>query len=82
MYFRRTGAYSVPMPRYEFRCRACGDTFEVSRPMSEASAPADCPQGHADTVKLLSTVAVARGGAAASPTPAQGGGCCGGACGC
>jgi len=76
------GAYSLPMPRYEFRCRACGDTFEVSRPMSEASAPAACPQGHDDTVKLLSTVAVARGGAAASPTPAQGGGCCGGACGC
>jgi len=50
--------------------------------MSEASAPAACPQGHDDTVKLLSTVAVARGGAAVSPTSAQGGGCCGGACGC
>ncbi|WP_415950510.1 FmdB family zinc ribbon protein [Streptomyces sp. KLOTTS4A1] len=69
------------MPRYEFRCRTCGDTFEVSRPMSESSAPADCPAGHADTVKLLSTVAV--GGASASPAPAPGsggGGCCGGGC--
>jgi len=76
----------LPMPRYEFRCRACGDTFEVSRPMSEAAAPAACPQGHGDTVKLLSTVAVARGGAAgnagAPSAPRQGGGCCGGACGC
>jgi putative FmdB family regulatory protein len=70
------------MPRYEFRCRACGDTFEVSRPMSEASAPAACPQGHDDTVKLLSAVAVARGGAGAPAAPAQSGGCCGGACGC
>jgi len=72
------------MPRYEFRCRACGDTFEVSRPMVEASAPAACPQGHADTVKLLSTVAVARGaaGGASAPAPSAGGGCCGGACGC
>jgi putative FmdB family regulatory protein len=71
------------MPRYEFRCRACGDTFEVSRPMSEATAPAACPHGHDDTVKLLSTVAVGgrSGGAAAESTPA-GGGCCGGACGC
>ncbi|SCD59678.1 putative regulatory protein, FmdB family, partial [Streptomyces sp. di188] len=27
------------MPRYEFRCRTCGDTFELSRPMAESSAP-------------------------------------------
>jgi len=67
------------MPRYEYRCRACGDTFELNRPMSESAAPAACPQGHDDTVKLLSTVAV--GGRAAS-APAGGGGCCGGACGC
>jgi putative FmdB family regulatory protein len=72
------------MPRYDYRCRACGDTFEVSRPMAEATAPATCPQGHADTVKLLSTVAVTgRGGAQAAPAAGGGGGgCCGGACGC
>ncbi|MFC3501524.1 zinc ribbon domain-containing protein [Micromonospora krabiensis] len=73
------------MPRYEFRCRACGDTFEVNRPMAQATEPAACPQGHADTVKLLSTVAVTGRGASGvgggSPAPA-GGGCCGGACGC
>ncbi|WP_436526105.1 FmdB family zinc ribbon protein [Actinoplanes sp. HUAS TT8] len=69
------------MPRYDYRCRACGDTFEVSRPMIAAADPAACPQGHDDTVKLLSTVAVTgRGGAA--PAPIGGGGCCGGACGC
>jgi putative FmdB family regulatory protein len=71
------------MPRYEYRCRACGDTFEVNRPMREASAPTSCPQGHADTVKLLSTVAVTgRGGSAPAGPAAGGGGCCGGACGC
>ena len=50
--------------------------------MSESSAPCTCPQGHDDTVKLLSTVAV--GGRAGSRGPASsgGGGCCGGACGC
>jgi len=69
------------MPRYEFRCRACGDTFEVNRPMSESGAPARCPDGHADTVKLLSTVALNGGGAARASAPA-GGGCCGGSCGC
>ncbi|MGN9810727.1 FmdB family zinc ribbon protein [Micromonospora sp. BQ11] len=74
------------MPRYEFRCRACGDTFEVNRPMAQSGEPASCPQEHTDTVKLLSTVAVTgRGGAGAAvgpSAPAAGGGCCGGGCGC
>ncbi|MCP2323722.1 putative FmdB family regulatory protein [Hamadaea flava] len=66
------------MPRYEFRCRACGDTFEVERPMSEASQPAACPEGHEDTVKLLTTANVVKVG---SPQRAGGGGgCCGGGC--
>ncbi|WP_460304789.1 FmdB family zinc ribbon protein [Actinocorallia aurea] len=70
------------MPRYDYRCRSCGDTFEISRPMAQASDPAACPQGHDDTVKLLSTVAMT-GGAAAPvqrPSGGGGGGCCGGGC--
>ncbi|MEU7180978.1 FmdB family zinc ribbon protein [Streptomyces celluloflavus] len=67
------------MPRYEYRCRPCGSTFELNRPMAESSAPAVCPDGHEDTVKLLSTVAV--GGSASAPAPSGGGGsCCGGGC--
>ncbi|MFF2811681.1 zinc ribbon domain-containing protein [Streptomyces sp. NPDC058000] len=71
------------MPRYEYRCRPCGTTFELNRPMAESSAPASCPEGHQDTVKLLSTVAV--GGTASAPGPSAaprggGGGCCGGGC--
>jgi len=51
--------------------------------MAQAAEPALCPQGHDDTVKLLSTVAVT--GRAGSPAPlpgSGGGGCCGGACAC
>jgi len=54
--------------------------------MSESSAPCTCPQGHDDTVRLLSTISV--GGRASSARgrsgqpSAGGGGCCGGACGC
>ncbi|HLT09497.1 MAG TPA: zinc ribbon domain-containing protein [Micromonosporaceae bacterium] len=73
------------MPRYEFRCRSCGDTFEVNRPMSAAGDAAECPQGHSDTVKLLSTVALggrSSTGPVQAAAPAGGGGCCGGACGC
>jgi putative FmdB family regulatory protein len=74
------------MPRYDYRCRQCGATFEVNRPMSAASAPASCPDGHDDTVKLLNTVAV--GGRSAAPVTTgagssgarSGGGCCGGGC--
>ncbi|MFQ6146400.1 FmdB family zinc ribbon protein [Streptomyces seoulensis] len=70
------------MPRYEYRCRSCGDTFELSRPMAESAAPASCPAGHDDTVKLLSTVAVGGSSSASAPRPAGGGGggCCGGGC--
>ncbi|WP_058044602.1 FmdB family zinc ribbon protein [Streptomyces roseifaciens] len=69
------------MPRYEYRCRACGDTFELSRPMAESAAPATCPVGHEDTVKLLSAVAVTGGGSSSAPAPqGGGGGCCGGGC--
>ncbi|MGD0066473.1 MAG: zinc ribbon domain-containing protein [Streptosporangiaceae bacterium] len=72
------------MPRYEYRCRACGDTFELNRPMSESSSPCACPQGHDDTVKLLSAISVS--GLASSRDRSAGGGgsggCCGGACGC
>ncbi|MGW3721514.1 FmdB family zinc ribbon protein [Streptomyces sp. NPDC005133] len=69
------------MPRYEYRCRSCGDTFELSRPMAESSAPASCPAGHEDTVKLLSTVAVGGVSAKSAPAaPSGGGGCCGGGC--
>ncbi|MFJ4896689.1 MULTISPECIES: zinc ribbon domain-containing protein [unclassified Streptomyces] len=72
------------MPRYEYRCRSCGHTFELRRPMAQSSAPASCPAGHEDTVKLLSTVAVG-GSAGSAPAPSGGdsgggGGCCGGGC--
>ncbi|EXU63168.1 MULTISPECIES: FmdB family zinc ribbon protein [Streptomyces] len=75
------------MPRYEYRCRACGTTFELNRPMAESSAPASCPDGHDDTVKLLSTVAVTGAASSSSsassarpPSGGGGGGCCGGGC--
>ncbi|MFF2088767.1 zinc ribbon domain-containing protein [Nocardia sp. NPDC058176] len=69
------------MPNYSFRCRSCGDTFEVNRPMAQSSDPATCPGGHDDTVKLLTTFATVGRGAAPTPAPAPrpaGGGCCGG----
>jgi putative FmdB family regulatory protein len=69
------------VPRYDFRCRECSDTFEVSRPMDASGDPAPCPAGHDDTVRLLSTVAVGgRAGSAPARAGSGGGGCCGGGC--
>ncbi|MBM3828776.1 MAG: zinc ribbon domain-containing protein [Actinobacteria bacterium] len=72
------------MPLYEFRCRTCETTFEVRRPMAEASDPATCPEGHAGAVRLLSVFAsVGASGGNTTPAPAapRAGGC-GVSCGC
>jgi len=75
-------AQNVRVPTYAYRCRECAQQFEVKRPMSAASDPAECPQGHTDTVKLLTTVGLTgrAGVGAAASTPAPAGGCCGGGC--
>ncbi len=73
------------MATYEYRCRACGTTFEMRRAMADSDAPAPCPEGHLDTTRLLSVFASVSGGAGPAPSapmPSGGGGCCGGACGC
>jgi putative FmdB family regulatory protein len=78
------------MPTYEFRCRTCDSVFEERRPMSEASVPAVCPDGHANTVKLLSafasmgpkaTSSVSSADVAAAMSAPRAGGC-GGGCAC
>jgi putative FmdB family regulatory protein len=76
------------MPSYQFRCRTCGDGFVVQRAMSESTtAPASCPEGHSDTTRVFTAVAVGgragNGGTAPAPMPAAtggGGACCGGGC--
>jgi putative FmdB family regulatory protein len=74
------------MAVYEYRCRTCDTTFEARRPMSEAAAPINCPDGHVDTTRLLSVFASV-GHAAASPAMPGGGarsagGGCGPGCAC
>ena len=59
------------MPRYEYRCRTCDESFELRRSMAEASEPAPCSQGHVDSVRLLSVFASvgASRGSSAGPAP-------------
>ncbi|MFZ9930649.1 MAG: FmdB family zinc ribbon protein [Ilumatobacteraceae bacterium] len=73
------------MPLYEFRCRTCESTFEVRRPMAEASDPAICPEGHEGAVRLLSvfaSVGATSGTSSAPAPPPRAGGGCGSGCGC
>lgn len=63
------------MPYHDFRCRTCDAAFEVKRSLSDTS-PVTCPDGHPETSRVFTPVAV--GGTA--PAPASAGGCCGGGC--
>jgi putative FmdB family regulatory protein len=68
------------MATYEYRCRPCSTEFELRRPMSESDSPARCPDGHADTVRLLSVFASVGSGSPASSEVAAGP--CGAGCAC
>ena len=71
------------MARYDYRCRTCDERFEVERPMSAAVSSTPCPDGHLDTVRVLSMFATTGAATAGRPAAAAGGGgCCGGSCGC
>ena len=41
------------MPVYEFRCSTCDAVFDERRPMTDADAPATCPDGHVGATRLL-----------------------------
>jgi putative FmdB family regulatory protein len=73
------------MPVYEYLCRTCETRFEARRPMSEASAQIDCPDGHPDTTRLLSLFASVGAGsvkAGSGPAPTGPVGGCGAGCAC
>jgi putative FmdB family regulatory protein len=68
----------VAVPAYDYRCRTCDVLFEVRRGFDESPAPAPCPDGHAETSRVFTPVAVGGGATASSSAPS--GGCCGGGC--
>lgn len=43
------------MPIYEYLCDQCQTKFELSRAVTEALQPADCPNGHPGARKLFSS---------------------------
>ena len=45
------------MPIYEYECLTCGDVFEKRQGFND-EPKADCPQGHADTRRLVVAPAI------------------------
>jgi len=48
------------MPLYEYRCTACGETFEIIASLAERDEKAVCPAcgGH-DTARIFSSITLA-----------------------
>jgi len=67
------------VPLYEYRCKECDRRFDLRRALAEADAPAQCPDGHRDAVRLLSAFAAV--GRATTPM-ASGPAPCGASCAC
>jgi putative FmdB family regulatory protein len=74
------------VPIYEFACRSCDRRFEELVKLNGSTVAATCPHcGSADAQRLLSMFAVGSASQAKpdwSSATGNGGGCCGGACGC
>ena len=45
------------MPIYEYRCAACGNQFEMTRPISQTGDPASCTKCGKPSQKLVSQFA-------------------------
>lgn len=74
------------MPLYEYYCAECRTKFEALRPMNKADAAIQCKSCESmRTSRLLSLFAAhtkSEAGTASSTLTGNGGGCCGGMCGC
>ena len=75
------------MPLYEYVCDRCETRFEQLRPASPMDDPADCPSGHGDARRVLSTFAAVSRDSYGETSAVSGcgsggcGGCTGGDCG-
>jgi len=69
------------MPIYEYSCRECGVEFEK---LVGANQSVVCPSCEsARVMRRISLVGIKTGGQSVGvPATPQGGGCCGGGCGC
>jgi putative FmdB family regulatory protein len=61
------------MPLYEYRCQACGDTFETIRGLNDKDEDVECPQcGAKKAEKLMSACRTIKGTSSSSSTSSCG----------
>lgn len=75
------------MPIYEYACHGCDNKFELMRPFSQSTSPADCPTCRKPAGRIMSVFASFTIGDGGSVAPVAGtsscscGSCSGGSCG-
>ncbi len=67
------------MPLYEYRCVEDGSLVTLLRPMRDADAPVEDPEGKGRAFERVQSLFSVD---APDPKSHGGGGCCGGGCGC
>jgi len=65
------------MPIYEYVCNKCQNKFELMRPFSKSSEPADCPSCKSKAKRIMSRFTCMTTNEYGDPTPVSGGGCAG-----
>jgi putative FmdB family regulatory protein len=68
------------MPLYEYVCSDCDIRFDQLRRVARMDEPASCPQGHADSRRVLSMFAALTKDGIGEGVAMGGGGGCGGGC--
>jgi putative FmdB family regulatory protein len=56
------------MPKYDFRCAKCGLEFEVQRPFSRATEPAQCPMDGSEAERVFTMPMTFTPGSASDPS--------------
>jgi putative FmdB family regulatory protein len=66
------------MPIYEYVCNDCKTKFELMRPFSKSTEPAECPSCKSQARRILSRFACFTAGESGEMAPVGGGGGCAG----
>ncbi len=70
------------MPIYDYRCDACGKTYDVLHKVREVEEDILCPScGSGKHTRLISAPSIKMGSSSDSAPSCTDGSCCGGACG-
>lgn len=70
------------MPQYEYVCDADGTRITLLRPMRDAEAPVEDPEGKGRDFRLVQSTFMTNAGNDSSPAGSPGGHSAGGMCGC